>query len=373
MKVGILGGTFDPIHRGHEALGIIAARELQLDQVWIMPAGNSYFKAVRGKVTSARHREAMVKKVVEENPLFAYSDLEIRRPGYTYTADTLLTLTRAYPDHRFVFIIGADSLHDIKDWFVPEVICRLAELAVAGRSELVDREQMQKDADYLKERFGARIHWLELPDMPVSSSRIRQEIREGKLPHPALSPGVNAYIEEHGLYGKPRTAEEILESLKKRLKPSRVRHTIGVAETARKLAECWGEDADRAYLAGILHDCGKAEGSALSHAPLGAVIAREEYGIQDEEILSAIRWHTTGKPAMTLLEKIIFTADYIEPSRDRAPRLNELRKLAFENLDKTIVCILEDTLSYLQECGADIDGMSMETYTYYRSAGDSPA
>ena len=141
-----------------------------------------------------------------------------------------------------------------------------------------------------------------------------------------------------------------------------------MAETAEKLAKAYGTvDPARARLAGILHDCGKNAGDALSHGPIGAVIAREEYGITDPEILSAIRWHTTGRPAMTDLEKIIFVADYIEPGRDKAPRLKKLRKLAFHDLNETIFCILEDTLSYLRNSGADIDGKSLETYNYYNT------
>ena len=159
---------------------------------------------------------------------------------------------------------------------------------------------------------------------------------------------------------------KLQRKMKKELDADRYQHTLGVAETAVKLAESLGTvSPEKARLAGVLHDCGKYEGDALTHAPLGAVIAREDYGITDEDILSAIRWHTTGRPAMTDLEKIIFVADYIEPGRDRAPRLEMLRKLAFTDLDKTIVCILEDTLSYLRNCGAFIDDSSLQTYNYY--------
>lgn len=365
-KKGILGGTFDPIHLAHEQMGLAAMRELSLDEIVVMPTGNQYLKTVHSHVTRAKHREAMVKLAIQDVPGFTYSDMEILRGGYTYTADTLRELIHREPDTQWYYILGADSLHGMRRWFAPEVICRHAELVAAARREQMKPEQMEEDIAYLKERYGARIHTLILDPLPASSTQIRKEIREGRLPHPYLKPAVNEYIREHGLYGPQRSEEEILASLKVRLKPSRYQHTLGVAETAVKLAESLGTvSPEKARLAGVLHDCGKYEGDALTHAPLGAVIAREDYGITDEDILSAIRWHTTGRPAMTDLEKIIFVADYIEPGRDRAPRLEMLRKLAFTDLDKTIVCILEDTLSYLRNCGAFIDDSSLQTYNYY--------
>ena len=347
-KIGILGGTFDPIHRVHLGLAHAAVAECGLDQVWIMPTGNSYLKTLHGHVTSALHREAMARLAADTDPHFRFSDAE------------------------WYFIIGADSLIGLKDWYAPEVICRHAVLVAAGRKDVLEGSQMADDIRFLEERYGARIRRLHVAESSLSSSQIRAEIRDGLLPHPDLLPSVNAYIAEHGLYSKPLTAEAALKRLRTVLKPSRVNHTIGVAETARRLAEHYGTvDPERAYLAGILHDCGKNRGTALTHGPVGAVIAREEYGIQDEEILSAIRFHTTGRPAMTDLEKIIFTADYIEPGRDRAPRLEELRKMAFCDLDKTIVCILADTLSYLRDSGADIDESSLQTYNYYKK-GQEP-
>ena len=365
MRVGILGGTFDPIHLAHEALGHAACSAFDLDYVLVMPTGNSYLKTVHGKVTSARHREAMVRLSIADDPKFRFSDLELRRQGYTFTADTLLQLVREEPETRWFFIVGADSLHGMRDWYAPEVICRYAELIVAGRKDQVPEAELAEDIRYLTERYGAVIHRLVRTDQPVSSTQIRREIREGLLPHPQLEPAVSRYIAEHGLYGKPQSEEKIRASLEKRLKPGRFRHTLGVMETAEALARRYGVDPERARLAGLLHDCGKNEGTSLTHGPIGAVIAREEYGITDEEILSAICWHTTGKPAMTDLEKIIFVADYIEPGRDRAPRLSELRTMAYEDLDKTILCILEDTLSYLRNSGTVIDEKSLETYNYY--------
>lgn len=167
----------------------------------------------------------------------------------------------------------------------------------------------------------------------------------------------------------------------------RYEHTLGVAFTAASLAMRYGADVKQAQVAGLLHDCAKCMTNEerlsickknklevtpvekanpfLLHAKVGAFLAKEKYGIQDEEILSAVRFHTTGRPNMTLLEKIVFTADYIEPSRKTAPNLDEVRTLAFQNLDMALCKILSDTLDYLDTVDQEIDPMTKKTYDYY--------
>lgn len=167
----------------------------------------------------------------------------------------------------------------------------------------------------------------------------------------------------------------------------RYEHTLGVAFTAASLAMRYRADVKQAQVAGLLHDCAKCMTNEerlsickknklevtpvekanpfLLHAKVGAFLAKEKYGIQDEEILSAVRCHTTGRPNMTLLEKIVFTADYIEPSRKTAPNLDEVRTMAFQNLDIALCKILSDTLNYLDTVDQEIDPMTKETYHYY--------
>ena len=166
-------------------------------------------------------------------------------------------------------------------------------------------------------------------------------------------------------------------------------HTIGVAYTAASLAFVHGCDPHKALLSGMLHDCAKylddaqmltlskkhdipvseAEEAApsLLHAKLGAFFAATEYDVTDEEILDAIRCHTTGKPGMNLLEKILFVADYIEPNRKELPGLGEIRREAFTDLDLSILHITEDTLAYLKEKAKTLDPQTAETHAYYRN------
>lgn len=164
--------------------------------------------------------------------------------------------------------------------------------------------------------------------------------------------------------------EEIVEKLAKTLSPKRLRHSLGVSATAAELAERHGADPAKARLAGLLHDCARGMPSnlllqkaeafaivlndvelrepALLHAPVGAKLAGTEYGIDDPEILSAIRWHTTGGPAMGLLDEIIFLADYIEPGRDFAG-VDKPRSLALTDLDAALLAVYDQTLIHLVE------------------------
>ncbi len=180
----------------------------------------------------------------------------------------------------------------------------------------------------------------------------------------------------------------LIRELQTELAYGRFTHTLYVAGTAASIAMCYGLDTDKAETAGLLHDCAKCmnlskmlkicdkagvelseyerNSGSLLHSKAGAVLAQTKYGVKDEDILNAIRYHTTGRPGMSLLEKIVFVADYIEPGRDSAPNLPVVRKLAFESIDDCVLQILKDTLSYLESTGAQVDPMTQKTYEYYR-------
>lgn len=184
------------------------------------------------------------------------------------------------------------------------------------------------------------------------------------------------------------SVEEIQNDLRNQFKGKRFIHTLGVQYTSICLAMKYGADLKKAELAGLLHDCAKQisdkdmihlceannelisdmeyEQPFLLHGKAGACIARDKYGIDDEDILNAMRFHTTGRADMTLLEKIVFVADYIEPGRKEAKHLDLLRKMAFENLDETVLLILEQTLEYLEETNKRIDVHSIMTRDYYK-------
>ena len=183
--------------------------------------------------------------------------------------------------------------------------------------------------------------------------------------------------------------EALRDRLKQTLKQPRYLHSIGVEEVACDLAVIYGYDTEKASIAGILHDCARnlsdeellqycelhhlevteieARCPFLLHGKVGAAFAREQFGIEDSQIISSIVYHTTGRPNMTLLEKIIFTADYIEPYRKPLPRIAEIRQLAYSELDQAVLMILENTLGYLEQSKVDIDTMTVDTYEYYKA------
>jgi len=181
--------------------------------------------------------------------------------------------------------------------------------------------------------------------------------------------------------------KKIRKAMEKTLDSKRYEHTLAVEYTAAALAMRYGASIKEAQLAGLLHDCAKCQSDekrlsiceknnigvseyerrnpSLLHAKVGAFLAAEEYGVADQDVICAILNHTTGRPGMSLLEKIVFVADYIEPGRDKATNLDEIRQMAFVDLDTALLRILEDTLKYLEGSEEEVDPMTRKTYEYY--------
>ncbi len=182
--------------------------------------------------------------------------------------------------------------------------------------------------------------------------------------------------------------KKIRKSMEKHLDEDRYVHTLGVAYTATALAMRHGASIENAELAGLLHDCAKCldddkklaicekhnisvteveqRNPFLLHAKVGSFLAMKKYKVHDTDVINAILNHTTGRPGMSLLEKIVFVADYIEPGRKKAPDLAEVRQMAFMNLDGAVLKILKDTLAYLESNPGEIDNVTRKTYEYYQ-------
>lgn len=185
---------------------------------------------------------------------------------------------------------------------------------------------------------------------------------------------------------------KIRKAMEKAQDAKRYEHTLGVAYTATALAMRYGASLKDAEMAGLLHDCAKCltdekrlaicekhnismneierRNPFLLHAKVGSYLAMDEFHVTNSDVINAILNHTTGRPGMSLLEKIIFVADYIEPNRKQAPNLSEVRKMAFIDLDKTLVLILKDILEYLESTEGEIDPMTRKTYDYYTGKGE---
>jgi putative nucleotidyltransferase with HDIG domain len=190
-------------------------------------------------------------------------------------------------------------------------------------------------------------------------------LKNGEDIRDAVPTGVFEYIEEYDVFGQRFKLAKI--KVKKVQSESRFSHTLGVIDTATSLAIQYGVDVEKAKWAALLHDCAKPFSTNLLHAKEGAILAKKEYSVDDPMILDAIAYHTTGRPKMTLLEKIIYVADYIEPNRNKAPNLEILRQVAFEDLNRCVCMIAEASLHYLKSSGeSNIDPLTEQTYTYYK-------
>lgn len=385
-KIGIMGGTFNPIHNGHIALALAAYEHCELDKVWFMPSGVSYLKE-QNEILPAKHRLEMTRLAIADNEAFECSDLEVKREGNTYTVDTLKELSETYKDCDFYFILGADSFMSIQNWKNPELITKLCTLVTVVRDD-VDMKELLAQKEVLEKMWNATIVLVPFSKRDISSSQIRKRIHQGLCVDELLPSKVIEYIQKEHLYKQGDFFEDLCGKMKEAQTFERFTHTMGVVDTAVKLAKANGVEVQRAKIAGLLHDCAKCipyeeqlrlcdkyavslsefekQNEELIHSKLGAVLAKEVYGIEEQDILDSILNHTTGRPDMSMLEKIIFVADYIEPNRYKAQNLPEIRAIAYDDIDKALVKILEDTLAYLHKKGCLIDENTAHTLRFYK-------
>lgn len=397
-SIAIMGGTFDPIHYGHLVTAEAVRHRFQVDKVVFIPTGRPAHKTDK-EVTHNEHRYLMAVLATMRNENFEVSRLEIDRPGITYTIDTIEQLKKmCRPDVRLYFITGADAIHQIMSWKEPERLLSLCDFVAVTRPGY-QKNQMFEEIGELREKFESRIHYMEVPALAISSSDIRTRAQKGMPIQYLLPQEVEDYIHKFGLYRNQRKNEvkfmlpiEVMqEKLQSALSVKRYIHTMGVSEEAVRLAEIFGTQAEqqKAKVAGLLHDCAKdypkelrerfckeykvklddimKQQPDLIHPFLGAEVAKREYKVKDEEVLNAIRYHTTGRANMSTLEKIVFIADYIEPNREKFDGLEEARRLAYLDLDMAMKFILEETIAYVKERGRLLHPLSLEALEYYKN------
>lgn len=369
MKIGILGGTLNPIHNGHIEIALAAMAELGLDRVMLLPSGDPPYKRVR---TDKQDRLAMAELAAQPYPNVFVSDLEVRREGTTYTVETLTALSVEYPDVRWTYIVGGDTLNKLDSWREFPRIARLCDFATICRPG-TDKALTALRANAISACYGARVDILSVSGLEVSSTAIRRRVAEGQDVSHLVPTRIDAYIRTHGLYLCDYTEAQVLERLKGMLTERRYAHTLGVAGTAERLAPTCGVDPHRARLAGLLHDCAKSmpmeemvamvkanladldenelETRAVLHAPAGMIVARDMFGVRDERILSAIRKHTLGDAQMCPLDTLIYVADFIEPGRESFPGLQKARRLAEADLDQAALYCAQLTAKHLKSRG----------------------
>ena len=389
MKIGIFGGTFNPPHLGH----ITAARAvfdlLGLDRLLLVPAGLPPHKELPPGSPSPSQRLEMTRLAGEQMDLgdrVQVLDMELHREGRSFTSDTLETLKTQYPDDELWLLMGTDMFLTLQSWHEPEKVLSLVGIAAFGRTEEDTGELFSAQREALCKAYPqARIFTLTIPGVvEVSSTELREKLKAGQGSR-FLAPAVYGYILREGLYHtgadlKHLSLEQLRPVALSYLKHKRIPHVLGTEQEAVRLAERYGADVEKARVAALLHDCTKKltmeeqmelcrkygiqldelEQKALKllHAKTGAAIARDVFGV-DDDIYTAIWYHTTGHANMTKLEKIIYLADYIEPSRD-FPGVEELRSVCYEDLDKGLLKGLEMTIEEMTAMGNPVHHATIE-------------
>ena len=365
MRIAVFGGSFNPPHNGHVEAAKTAASELHADKLIIVPAARPPHKEREYGSPSAEARFSLSLLAFGTLPNTEVSDFEMSREGIGYTVDTLLELKKLYPDDELFLLMGSDMLMSFETWKDYIRILELSTIAAFSRKQ-DETSEISKLKDYYAKKYGATVFEVGLVPTEVSSTELREQLknRDGNNLLPEL---VYNEIIKHRYYGANPNFAWLRKNSYAYLDEKRIPHVQGCELEAVCLAERWGADAGLAAEAGILHDITKKlkgpeqlilceeygiitdvdekTNFKLLHSKTGASFARDKFGVCDE-VCSAIRWHTTGRENMTLLEKIIYMADYIEPTRC-FEGVDELRRLAYENIDLAVIMGLQMSLEDL--------------------------
>lgn len=397
MNIGIYGGTFDPPHIGHVTAARAAMEVLGLDKLVLVPDAQPPHKALPEGGAAPRQRYDMaVLATAALGKRAEVSDMELRRSGVSYTADTLAALREQYPDDTLYLLMGSDMFLSLHNWRRPEAIMAMAHIAPFSREAEDESAAFAAQSARLEREFGAQVTVVPNPQVvELSSTEVRAALAQGGG-EDLLPPPVWGYIQRERLYDTHTdlthlTPEELRPIALSYLKPKRMPHVLGTEQEAVRLAERYGADVTKARIAALLHDCTKKldmdeqlalcrhygipldelEQKALKllHSKTGAAIARDVFAV-DDDVYNAIMYHTTGKPDMTLLEKIIYLADYIEPTRD-FPGVEALRRTVYEDLDRGLLMGLTMTIDEMEEMGNPVHYMTRDARDYLMKRGIS--
>ena len=386
MKIGVYGGSFNPVHGGHINLAEAAVETLGLDRLFIVPVGKPWYKDDNNLI-SGEHRINMCDLAFKDVPNTEVLDYEINKKERNYTVSTIHWLKSNYANAEFYVIMGADMFQTLKNWRCFEELKSMVKFCVAARN--CDNNKEISEYKKTLEQIGADVIVLPVDVVEISSSEIRKSIEKGEKPE-YLTEKVYSYIKQNKLYGYDRDYiypfEDFRELLKTKVEEKRYIHSVNVAECAGHLAEKYGYNVHMAKVAGILHDICKRmdideqiklikasrvkwdeltfEKKKILHGLSAAEYIFNELGVYNTDIINAVRYHTTGRPAMGLLEKIVYIADAISAERDY-PDVDVVRAYAEEDLDKAAGYIAYYTLDKLYKSRESITEITVTTFNYY--------
>lgn len=385
-RIGIYGGTFSPPHKGHIHAAEMAAKQLDLDRLLLIPAACPPHKCLEADAPAPQARLEMLRIAAWSLPVAEVLDIELRRGGKSYTVDTIEALRAQYPQAEFFLLMGGDMLFSFERWYRFREILQQVTLAPFARTE-AEAEQVRAFGAELQARYGASVETVRNDAVEISSTRLRELFpQRGGLIY--MQEPVYAYIIKNRLYGAKPDFAWLREQSQLWLKPKRVPHVLGCEEEAVRLARRWGADEEEARTAGILHDITKkfdrdaqlllcekygimidaierAEAKLL-HSKTGAAVAKHLFGVSDA-VFTAINWHTTGRGNMSLLEKVVYMADYIEPTRD-FEGLEALRAMSYQDLDQAMIMGLEMSVEDMKGRGIVPHPRTIEALTFLRES-----
>ena len=371
-KIGIYGGTFNPVHIEHVALAKNIKKEFGLDRLFILPTYITPLKKI-WNFASSEDRLNMLKIAFRDIDGAEISDYEIKSGGNSYTYLTLKHFYELFPKDNLYFILGADSLSQFGSWKFPEKIVEFADIICADREN--SGIDIEKERLKFERRFKKPLYLSSYLGKDVSSTDIKVKKLFNLPCTEKLDKGVEEYIDKKGLY-----LSSYYTAIVNNLKPSRIIHTAGVVKCALKKVSESGLQIDSVVTACSLHDIAKYlspddyKGCYIPedmppqviHSHLGSYYAEHILKIKDKDILNAIRYHTSGRPNMSVLEKLVFTADMLEEGRDYQG-VEELRKYYDISLEEGFYHCLEEELLHLKNKGRTIYKDTLSAYEYYKN------
>lgn len=375
MKIGIYGGSFDPPHKEHLNLAKNAVRELSLDKLFIVPARVPPHKK-NHEIVCGKDRINMITAALNaraDGLPIEVSDFEINSTETSYTYLTVRYFKEVYKDAELYFLVGTDMLKDFPTWKNPSEILTNAKLFVTQR-EGEDLDNAKKDfcSTFLGQED--RLIVSKYTGKKIASSDCRYRLLLGLSTESYFDGAVIDYINENHLY----LGDEKAEYVRKSLPISRLTHTLGVMNLAKKYAKKLGADEDKAVLGAMLHDVAKYLDPkdfkdftidsdvprSVVHQFLGAFIAETILNVSDRDVINAIKYHTTGRANMSVLEKIVFTADLLEEGRtyEEAP---VLRDAVDKNFDEGFKLCLKRLKAFLAKSDDPVYFLTEKCYDFY--------
>ncbi|MDR0696598.1 MAG: nicotinate (nicotinamide) nucleotide adenylyltransferase [Christensenellaceae bacterium] len=366
MKFGLFGGAFDPLHNEHVELMELVYKKANLDALILVPSKNPPHKD-KG-LASFKDRLMILREFAKDKPYVIIDSIESTSKRNSYAYEIIPQLINKYGG-EFIYIIGGDSLVDFDTWKRPDLILKLVPLLVFSRANYTSIEHTAREQ--LLQKYGGSITILDYVGSGVSSSQIKAQIETGFIDDAQIPGYAKLYIIEHNLY---KTHSNIVDKLKANISTELFVHCARTAIYATAFCTKLRLNYKDVFLATLLHDCAKETKPLKSEYPTisrkvihqydGKTLANELYGIEDPLILDAIEYHTTGKPKMSVLGKLVYVADKLESGRD-FDGITEIRNLVKYDFEKGFIKLLERSTTYVMSKGLEIDPLTKETYDYY--------